>query len=61
MDKVAPYRKALVGLAIAGLTALGVALADGSVTAAEWVGVALAALGTLGGVYAIPNAPEPQP
>ena len=58
MSKIAPYGKAVVGFQIAGLTALYVALSDGSVTASEWVGVALAALGTLAGVYATPWRPN---
>lgn len=50
--------KALVGSALAGLTALGTALADEQITQAEWVGVVVAALGVLGAVYATPNAPD---
>jgi hypothetical protein len=46
------YRKALVALASA-LAVLGASLPDG-VTNAEWIAVALAALGALG-VYAVPN------
>lgn len=52
-----PYAKAIVGAAVAGLTALGTALADNEVTGVEWVGVAVATLGALGIVYAVPNKP----
>ena len=56
-----PYAKAIVGALVAGLTALGTALADDTVTGAEWVGVAVATLGALGIVYAVPNRPaEPR-
>jgi hypothetical protein len=55
----AQMAKALVGALIAGLTALGTALADGEVTQGEWVGVAVAALGVLGAVFATPNAADP--
>ena len=53
-----PYAKALVGAAVAGLTALGAALADNQVTGVEWVGVAVATLSALGIVYAVPNRQE---
>ena len=52
-----PYAKAIVGAAVAGLTALGTALADDRVTSVEWVGVAVATLAALGLVYAVPNRP----
>jgi hypothetical protein len=55
----AQMAKALVGALIAGLTALGTALADGEVTSPEWIGVAVAALGVLGAVFAVPNATDP--
>lgn len=57
MEKLKPYAKAIVGAAVAGLTALGTALADNQVTTVEWVGVAVATLGALGIVYAVPNKP----
>lgn len=53
---VAPYRKAIVAAAVAGLVALGAALADGDLSAAEVVGVLVAVLGGGGGVYAVPNS-----
>lgn len=52
---IKPYMKAIVGGLVAGLTALGTAMTDDTVTTAEWVGVAVAALGALGIVYATPN------
>ncbi len=52
------YAKALVGAVMAGLGALGTALADGHVTATEWVVIAAAAAGALGLVWGVPNAPK---
>lgn len=51
------YAKAIVGSLVAGLTALGTALADDVVTRLEWVGVAVALLSAAGLVYAVPNKP----
>lgn len=48
------YAKALVGAAIAGLTALRPAL-DGGLTGAEVIEVVVATLVALGAVYAVPN------
>ena len=48
--------KAITAAIVAGLTALGVALADNGVTTQEWVTVVIAFLLALGAVYAIPNA-----
>lgn len=55
MKHIAPYAKALVGAATAGLGALGTALTDGDVTAQEWVAVASATLVALGVVFGTPN------
>lgn len=52
---VKPYLKAIVGGLVAGLTALGTAMTDDTVSTAEWVAVAVATLGALGVVYATPN------
>lgn len=52
---IAPYAKAWTAAVVAGLTALGTALIDEQVSPAEWVGVAVATLGALGAVYAVPN------
>lgn len=54
------YAKAIVGALLAGLTALGTALTDGAVTATEWVGVAVAALATFGGVFGVRNTTTPR-
>jgi hypothetical protein len=51
------YAKAIVGALVAGLTALGTALADDTVTQLEWVGVVVAVLGAAGLVWAVPNKP----
>lgn len=56
-----PYAKAITGAAIAGLTTLGTALADGDVTPVEWVAVAIAGLTAMGAVWAVPNRPSPPP
>lgn len=53
------YAKAIVGGAIAGLTALGTALADEKVTSLEWVAIAIATLAGLGAVWAVPNKKDP--
>ncbi len=51
------YRKAIIGGAMAGLGALGTALADGHVTTAEWVVIAVAVVGAVAAVYRVPNGP----
>lgn len=56
MDK---YAKAVVGAVMAVLTGLGVALADSTVTGQEWVTMAIAGLGALGIVWAVPNEQTP--
>lgn len=55
------YAKAVVAGATAGLTTLGGALADGHVTAGEWIAVAIAVLGGLGLTAAVPNAKANRP
>lgn len=55
MTSIAGYAKAVVAFLLAGLTALGTALADERVTQAEWVAVVIAALATTSGVWAMPN------
>lgn len=47
--------KAIVGALLAGLTALGTALADGTVQPVEWVGVAVALIATFGAVFGVKN------
>lgn len=55
MDK---FAKAVVAFLTALGGALVTALADGSVTATEWVVVALAGVTALGAVWAVPNAKD---
>jgi hypothetical protein len=57
MDKLKPYAKAIIGAAVAGLTALGTALTDDTVTTTEWVAVAVATLTALYAVWRVPNKP----
>lgn len=59
MSTFAPYAKALVGALTAGLGAAAVALADEKITTSEWVTIAIAALGALGVIWAVPNAVKP--
>ena len=54
------YSKTIVAVLIAALVALQAALTDGGVTADEWVGIALAAVGAVG-VYAVPNRQPEDP
>lgn len=54
------YAKFAVAALTTGLIALQTALTDGTVTTAEWVTIAISALGTLG-VWARPNADPPLP
>lgn len=55
MNRVSPYFKALVASLTTGLGSLYQALDNDVVTAQEWVGVAIATLGALGAVWAVPN------
>ena len=50
-------RKSLLGAIVAGLTATGAALDDGTVNTQEWIWIALAVLGAGGAVYAVKNRP----
>jgi hypothetical protein len=59
-QRIDEARKAIAGLLVPGLTVLGTAVLDGSdggsaITAAEWIAVAVASLGTGGLVYAVRN------
>ena len=58
IDKVAEYRKAIAAFIVPALVVLGAALADGVISAQEWIAVAIAALGTSVAVGAIPNKPQ---
>lgn len=59
LDKISTYRKAIAAFLVPALTVLGAALVDGVVTGPEWIAVAIAALGTSGVVWAVPNEPQP--
>lgn len=63
MNKLAEYRKALAAFLVPALTTVGVSLTAGSdggtsITASEWVNVAIAALVTTGVVAAVRNEPQ---
>lgn len=53
-----PYAKAITGAALAGLTAAGTAVTDGTITAAEWIGIAVAVISTGGAVFGVTNTPS---
>ncbi len=55
MKKIAPYAKAIIGAAVAGLASAQQALDDGVISSAEGVGIASATLAALALVWAIPN------
>lgn len=54
MDRFAPYAKALVAMVVAGATA-AIPLVDDGLTASEILGILVAALGTGGATYVVPN------
>jgi peptidoglycan/LPS O-acetylase OafA/YrhL len=56
-QKLSARGKHVTAAVVAGLVALQAAVTDDGVTAAEWVGIAVAVAGALG-VYAMPNAPD---
>lgn len=58
-DPKRPF-KAAVACVLAGLTALGTALADGHVTTLEGVGIATAVVFTFGGAYGVTNPQVPE-
>lgn len=53
--------KSVIGALLAGLTSAGTALAatQGHLHAGEYVAIAIAVLTTFGGVWSVPNAPDP--
>lgn len=55
MTSIAPYAKAVIGALVAGLASLQQALDDGTLSAQEWTGVAIATLSGLALIWAIPN------
>jgi hypothetical protein len=58
MSKLDRYAKALGASLAAALGAYQIALLSPGVTAGEWAGIAIAALGGLGITYLVPNAPK---
>jgi hypothetical protein len=62
-EKIAEYRKAIAGLVVPALLVLGGSVTEASdggstVTAYEWIIIAIAALGTSTLVGVIPNKPK---
>lgn len=57
MRPIGEWRKAVVAALLAGLTAAGVAAADGTVTLVEWIAIAAAMVATQQGVYWTSNDP----
>jgi hypothetical protein len=55
VNRIAPYAKAFVGAAVAGLGSAGVALNDGHINASEWVTIASATLVAFGAVFGVKN------
>jgi len=55
VNKINEYRKAIAAFLVPALVALAGALADGAISAQEWVSIAIAALGTSLAVGAIAN------
>lgn len=53
--RIGRIAKAIVAAAAAGMSTLTLAMADGVLTSGEGVSVALAALGSLGITYVVPN------
>jgi len=60
MTNIAPYLKALVGALVAGLTVIATSMADGSLTAQDFVYAAIALLVAFGSVFAVPNKIPPE-
>jgi hypothetical protein len=58
--KVLPYLKAVAAAVVTGLGSLQVAYLDNVVTREEWIGVAVATVVALGGVWAVPNQQKGQ-
>jgi hypothetical protein len=58
---LARYAKAIAALLGTGITAaITTALADGSISGLEWLGIIAAVLGTTGATAAVPNRPAPR-
>lgn len=58
-DGVGGYVKAIWAGLAAGLAAAGTALADGTVTTLEWVGIITAVVLAAGGTYGLANTVKP--
>lgn len=58
LDEMKPYSKSIAGAIFAGLLSFQTALLDGKMEQIEWVGVAIAIVGTFIGVYAAPKNQE---
>ncbi|HEY9371032.1 hypothetical protein [Streptomyces sp.] len=61
MIRVGSAAKSIVAAASAGAAALVTAMDDSVIVTGEWVTIALAVLGALGIVYAVPNAERSEP
>jgi len=61
LSTILRYAKAVAGGLAAGAAALTPALADGTVTGAEWLTIAIAVLGGAGIIAVIPNKPPAPP
>ncbi|MGW0587474.1 hypothetical protein [Streptosporangium sp. NPDC002607] len=59
--KIGSMAKSIVGGVAAGTASLVTAVDDGVIVYGEWVTIALAVLGALGVVYAVPNAVKSDP
>jgi len=60
MSNIAPYLKALVAALVAGLTVIATSMADGSLTAQDFVYASIAFLVGLGAVFSVPNKIPPE-
>ena len=56
MEEIVKAVAKFITAAIAGLTVAGLAVADGTITTAEWLQIVAAVLGAYG-VYLVPNVP----
>ena len=61
MNTILRYAKAVAGGLAAGVAALTPALADGTVTGAEWLTIAIAVLAGAGIIAVVPNKPPTPP
>lgn len=59
LSDIPRYAKSVAAAITAGGAALGTGLADGQMTAVEWIAVGTAVIGSLGIVWAVPNKVVP--